>query len=37
MRQSRHTNEAVARTYIRHGSLFFNNAAAAVGKDEDDE
>ena len=36
MRQSRHKNERVARTYIRHGSLFRNNAAAAVGKDEDE-
>ena len=31
MRQTRHTSVAVARRYIRDGSLFRRNAAAAVG------
>jgi len=31
MRQTRHTSVAVARRYIRDGSLFRANAAAAVG------
>ena len=31
MRQTRHKSVAVARRYIRDGSLFRSNAAAAVG------
>ena len=31
MRQTRHTSVAVARRYIRDGSLFRNNAAATAG------
>ena len=31
MRQTRHTSVAVARKYIRDGSLFRANAAATVG------
>lgn len=36
MRQTRHKDERVAMTYIRHGSLFDSNATEGLGDDADE-